>query len=366
MKSERKIIALILLLFVALASSVSAAERKYSLVLAEYGKDSDGVQTQTLVRYHFKSGAVVAKDTILTTRTTDLRYDLGRNQIYSDRYVITDWGDVIDLTTKQMLFKSKGELVGVDKSSNSVVVRVDRDGSEGTYSFYLASHQYKPIERHSLWKMPGTISPNGQLSANGQNAEIWVHRPNGTKIRLGSDFLRGGRMECNSLATPTFIWVDDKSLLTQRGNGHLVIVDVNGKAQPLVTIPNVEAPVCGPELLRDAENQIYYQEKQRAWRIDIAKRTFEPYIWEAIGNEFDMEHQLNTSYGHVIRYRGGEIGRWWCGSANTAPGYISLEYGPVGSNLGYPEGVKVWSAEDGMWTTIKPDWLAAIVGWVGE
>ena len=159
-------------------------------------------------------------------------------------------------------------------------------------------------------------------------------------------------MECNSLATPTFIWVDDKHLLTQRGNGHLVIVDVNGKAQPLVTIPNVEAPVCGPDLLRDGENQIYYQEIQRAWRIDIAKRTFEPYLWEASGNDFDMEYQLNTSYGHVIRYRGGEIGRWWCESANTAPGYISVEFGPVGSNLGYPEGVKVWSAEDGMWTTI--------------
>lgn len=79
-----------------------------------------------------------------------------------------------------------------------------------------------------------------------------------------------------------------------------------------------------------------------------------------------MEYQRNPSYGHVIRYRGTEIGRCWCDAAATAPGQISVEFGPVGSNLGYPEGVKVWSVDSGLWTTIKPDWLTAIVGRVGE
>lgn len=355
-----------LLHFAVLVSSVNAAERTYSLLLAEYGKNSDGDQTQTLVRYRFKDGTMVAKDSILTTKTSDLRYDLGRNQIYKDRYVITRWGDVIDLTTRQMLFKSEGTLVGIDKSLDAVVVRVDRDNDKGIYAFDLSSRQYKLIETSSFWAMPGTVSPNGQLSASGDNAEIWLHRPHGKKILLGSDFSRQGTMQCSSMAAPTFIWIDDKHLLTQRGNGHLVIVDVGGKTEPLVTIPNVDPLACGPELRRDAENQIYYEGAQKAWRIDVAKRAFEPYLWEARGNGFDMGYQEDASYGRVIRYRNAEIGRWWCNAAVTAPGHIAVEFGPVGSNLGYPEGVKVWSAENSLWTTIKPDWLVAIVGWIGE
>jgi hypothetical protein len=366
MKLERKIIALMLLHFVILVSRVNAVERKYSLILAEYGEDSKGAQTQTLVRYHFEDGKLVAKDSILTTKTLGLRFDLGRNQIYNDRYVITTWGDVIDLTTRQILFKSKGTLVGVDKGSDAVVVRVERDNDRGFHTFNLASHQYQLIEQHSRWEMPGTLSPNGHLSASGDGSKIWQHRPNGEKILLGSDFSRSGTMECSSFETPTFLWIDDKHLLTQRGNGNLVIVDVEGRTEALATVPNVDGPACGPELQRDGDNQIYYEEDQKAWRIDVAKRTFEPYLWEASGNGFDMQYQRNASYGHLIRYRGTEIGRWWCGSAATVPGHIAVEFGPVGSNLGYPEGVKVWSAENGLWTTIKPGWLVAIIGWISE
>ena len=142
MKSELlKFICLVFLHLVVLVSSVCAAEPKFGLILAEYGKGSDGDQTQTLVRYRFKSGILLAKENLLTAKTLDLRYDLGQNQIYKDRYVITVWGDVIDLTTKKTLFKSKGSLVAVDQNSSSVIVRVERDDDEGIYGFDLTSHR---------------------------------------------------------------------------------------------------------------------------------------------------------------------------------------------------------------------------------
>jgi hypothetical protein len=81
-----------------------------------------------------------------------------------------------------------------------------------------------------------------------------------------------------------------------------------------------------------------------------------------------MEYQRSDEYGRVIRYQGTEIGRRWCGpgETRTAPGRIAVAHGAVGSNLGYPEGVKVWSAETGAWISIKPEWLTAIIGWVEE
>jgi hypothetical protein len=168
------------------------------------------------------------------------------------------------------------------------------------------------------------------------------------------------------MTEPTLLWVDQKHLLTQRGNGQLFIVDTKGRAEPVVNVPVGDVPACGPELRRDGGNNIYYQEAQKAWLIDVTARTIEPYLWEARGDGFDMEYERNASYGHAIRYRRKEIGRWWCGNSVTAPGRIAVEFGEVGSNLGYPMGAKVWSVESGLWITIKPEWLAAVVGWISE
>jgi hypothetical protein len=366
MRAERKIIIPIVLCLFALVSTVGAAERNYSLILAEFGKDSDGQQTQTLVRYHFKSGLLAEKESVLTARTADLRFDLGGNQIYDNRYVITMWGDVIDLATKQVLFKSSGTLVGIDKDSHSVLIRADGDDETGIYAFDLKSHQYLPWERPELWVEGGVMSPNGQLSASGDGGKIWLHRPNGKKVLLGSDFWRKGTSLCSDMAKPTFIWVDDTHLLTLRGNGRLSLVDVKGKVAPLLTIPDADhdAALCGPELLRDGKNQIYYRGGRNAWSIDVVQRAFEPFRWEGIGDGFEVDYQW--SFGHIIRYQGKPIGQWWCTSPHTAPGHIAIEFGPADSNLGYPEGVKVWSSESNVWSTIKPEWLTAIVGWAEE
>jgi hypothetical protein len=227
---------LALLLFFALAPAISQAQQNYSLLLVEFGKDSNGEQTQTLVRYRFAGGVLVAKDNILTRRTLELRYDLGQNQIYQNRYVITHWGDVIDLATRQLRFKSRGSLVGIDKSADSVIVRVNHIDDEGVYAFDLASHDYWRLEHPGLWASQGLLSPSGKLAAMGDADKIWLQRPGGKKVLLGDRFLRTGTFSCSDLARPTFVWADDNRLLTQRDNGQLVLVDVTGKVEPLLTI----------------------------------------------------------------------------------------------------------------------------------
>jgi hypothetical protein len=380
-KPKRKSLGLILLFLVALFSSVCAAERTYSLIVAEYGEvsDDDDKETQTLVRYRFKDGVLVAKESILTTKTSDLRYDLGGTQIYQNRYAISTWGDVIDLTKGEILFKSHGDLdrddasladlLGIDRNSNSVMVRVDRDGENGIHAFDLTSHQDRLIEQPGFWAAPGTVSPNGEWSARGDDAEIWLQRRNGDRVLVGSGFGREGSSLC-STNQPTFIWLDDTHLLTQRGNGQLFVVDVEGHMEPLVAIPEVGNQFCGPVLQRDEGNHIYYEgaTRQQAWRINVAKRTFGPYLWESRGNGFDVEYQQNAIHGQTIRYRGKKIGQWWCLSwaTLTAPGHIAVEFGEVGSDLAHPEGIKVWSAQNRAWTTIEPERLVMMIGWVEE
>jgi len=368
MISRVRFLALLCLQFVAFACALGAAEHRTSLVLVEFGADSHGVaRTQTLVRYHFRNGALVNKEELLTT--SEIRFDLDRNQIVDSRYVVTIWGDVVDLTTGKIALKSKGELVGIDKKSNAAVIRVDRTDDRGTYSFSLDTKQYEPLRKPGNWAVPGTRSPNGKLVAAGNFTGITLYRPDGKSFLLGNEFLRGGTAECNSLLSPTFLWLDDEHLLTQRGDGNLVIVDDKGKVEPLVTIPGVEPQPCGPEVRRNDGGQIIYSEGRGDWLLDVDKRSFEKLIWESQGNGFDMEHERNDNEGQSIRYKGAQIDRWPCDifQVSTAPGLIAVKYRHEGSLLsGGSQGVRVWSADNGEWTTIGPACIAAIVGWVEE
>jgi hypothetical protein len=350
------------------APYISAADNTYSLILNEYGEDSDGEQTQTLVRYRFKAGVMASREPIITALNKDFHFRFG-SQVYRNRYVISSFGDVFDLVSKQILLKSRGDLIYL--KGDSIVIRVNRTNESGYFAFNLSTHEYSRIEKNGFWKDPSffctsEVSPNGQTRASGCNDGLWLQFRDGRRKQLESKFSSEGTVECSDLYKPPFIWADDDHILTQLTNGHLVRVDLAGNVEPLLTTPVFDPPVCGPEFRRDGDNRIYYEATNEAWLIDTTKRTSEPYLWKAQGDGFEIEFQRNAAYGRIIRYLHREIGRLWCDSASTTTGHIALQFCPVGSNLVCRDGVKVWSSENSQWTTIKVAFLAGIVGWISE
>jgi hypothetical protein len=375
MKFARILICVLLLSIYGLAISEQAPTgRSYSLVLLELGKGSYQEQTQSLVRYKFRNGVMVSKVPLAIAKTKDIRLDLGV-QIYRNKYIVTDFGDIIDAASGQLIFKSEGELDRFDK--DIVIIKSDNNDREEFFAYNLSSHKYQRVKDNWLLEKPSSecedarINANGKIAVRGCNNGIWLQYANGRKKHLEGHFAIGGTPSCNSFPSPPVVWADENHILTHSSRGQLILVDLNGKTQPLltITITDAETPACGPKLRIDRDNQIFYTAINEAWRIDVKKRSFEPYLWEPQGNEFYMEYTRNFSYGHKIRYRDEEIGRFWCDDAHTAPGYIAVAFGPVGSNLGYPEGIKVWSSENRQWTTITiddPNFLGGIVGWLEE
>lgn len=365
MRSRARMLSLIFALPIIFVATFNAAETKYSLIVVEFNADSHGMaRTQTLARYHFNNGVMVKKEDVLTT--SEIRLDLSKNQIYGGRYVVTGRGDVIDLTTRTVLFKSDGWLAGIDKKSNRIIIRVEETNEKGIYSFDLASHQYQQIQKQAF---PGSMSPDGQFVASGEDMTIRLHRSDGTTTVLGNNFMRSGTAYCNSFMTPSFIWIDDTHLLTMRGNGHLVLVDIEGKAESLVDIPDNDPQGCGPELRRDNGNNIQYADGYKFWRIDLAKKSFEPYLWESEGNGFEMNYPHFDPKGQSIQYHGKGIGQWQRDifQAASAPGYIAVTSGPLGAHLGgVQDELNIWSEDNGQWTTIKTVWIGSLVGWLKE
>lgn len=363
MKISQLVTSSVLLTIIILTANIVASEHTMSLILVEYGKDSEGEQTQSLVRYRFENGELTSRESLFTARTLDIRFDLGKTHLYQNRYIINPFGGVIDLNKRQVILDSEGEAIYLGK--NFIIV----EGSLHNLSaldFATKACRKIPQVDSSLFCGKALSSPNGQRIARYCNDGIRIQNLYGEGIRLENNFSSRGTVECSDLLTLSFIWIDDNHLLTQYKNGHLVIINSDGKEEPLLTIPDIDPPACGPEFRRDQDNQIYYETMDDAWLINIDKRTFEPYVWRGLGNEFDIEYQRDSEYGHRVRFRGNEIGRYWCNNERTAPGYIALAFGPLGSNLGYPEGVKVWSSDNNKWTLIDVEWLVDIVGWMEE
>jgi hypothetical protein len=348
----------IILLFSSVIAPIATQERSFSLILFESDQGEKGY-----FRYQFKNGEMISKDPFIIPKALRSRLDHGFD-IYRNRYFITSLGDVIDAVSGRIIFEGRGALVSLERD----LLFIDKNDGKQFIYYDLSSHR-----KSWVLKKPSTscddaqLSPSWKIAISGCNDGIWFQYPNGRKKHMEGRFSLGGTWSCSDMPKPPVVWADNNNILTRSGNW-LVLVDLNNKIERLVEIiiQEDEIPACGPELRIDRNYQIYYTAVNKAWRIDVKKRSFEPYLWEPQGDGFEIEYSRNDTYGHRIRYLGEEIGRFWCGTdAFTAPGYLAFIYGPVGSNLGYNEGVKVWSAANNRWATIK-SFDAQIVGWLED
>ena len=354
-----------LLLFAPLV--VNAQTRDVALVVAECVPKSGLCTTQELAAYHFRNGLWASREVIVKVDTGQVRFDLGKNHIYRNRYVITRWGDVVDIRKKAVLHDGEGDYVAIE--NDRIIQHVSKIDLEGYFYFNLNTNQYRRLEQPGKWALPGLLSPDQTRSLETPKGNrIWLHDLIEKKRLLGEGFTVGSSMEASFMPSPPVFWLDDWHILSQRSNGEIVLVKLNGTVTPIARIPINEENYSEPFFFRDPAGRIIYYCSDRSFVINVEERSYEPREWVALGFGFEAEDSRNKSYGHIIRYQGKEIGRWWASvwQAQATDGYVAFEYGNVGSNLGYPKGIKVWSSANGNWTTLDKIWPVAIVGWISE
>jgi hypothetical protein len=335
-----------------------------ALLVVECEAKNGLCETQHLVRYRFRDGVQVSRDVVLAD--PDTSFNLGGNHIYQNRYVITRWGDVVDVEKKKLLHDGEGDFVGTDGSR--VIQHVDRRDVKGFFYYDLESNRYARLRSPKKWALPGLLSPDQTRSISTPDfgdGEIWLHTLNKKKKLLGSKFRVGVSGSC-SMPTPPVLWLDDKRILTQRTIGEIVILHLNGRVEPLLTIPITDTSGSVPSLDRDAQGRITYAWSGGIHTLDVENKKHLPYEWAPLGHGFELEVGLNQVYGEIARFNGQEIGRWWSSAAITTEGFVAMIYGEVGSNLGYPKGVKVWNSKSKEWVTIDAKWMNTIIGWITE
>ena len=331
------------------------------------GAPGRSCEKYNLLRFRFRNGVLVSKDLILTTDYTQVRYDLGNNHIYRNRYVITNWGDVVDIQDKKLLHDGRGEYVAAE---GDLIVQHESGTDFRGHSYYdLKQNRYRRFVVPIKWDLPGLLAPDQMKSVDGEMGDrIWLHHFNQEKKLLGSGFRVDQALESSFIGRPPVFWLDNTRILTQRDNGEIVVLQLDGTIRPIVKIPITTPNYSQPYFFRDPGGRIIYRCCSRTFVINVEEKSYTPHEWTTLGFGFDAQTETDPSYGHVIRYQGKEVGRLWASvwGAPAIDGYVAFEYGEVGSNLGYPKGIQVWSSANSKWTIIENKRSPRIIGWIPE
>ena len=361
---NKQIFTTCLLAFFFVAGTSSGSDRY--LIVSECVPEQDTCGKIELIRYSFVDGYLQTRVKLDILDVKDVRFDPGENRIIRDRYVISHWGDIFDLKKSKLLHDGIGIFIGVDGSK--VVYKVEKVDVEGFFVYDLSTDKYNRMKLPGIWSLPGKIAPDKQKSMSidkfGQGA-AYLHDLDGSKKTCASGLHAGLSRISSEIGKAPLLWIDNATVLTQTSNGKLILLKTNGTRSPVVDIPIDEVPHISPSLTRGPSGEILYYCGNYVYAIDPENREYSVVKWMPAGNGFDIELNVKSSRGKRIRYHGKVIGEYWClpSSVTTAEGHIALEYGEVGSSLGYPDGVVVWSSESRKWTQLPVRFIEKLIGW---
>lgn len=344
---------------------------KISLIAKQCRENESPCSHQKIIRLNFENGEYVGKEVIL--ETDKVRFDLGENRIYQNRYLISSWGDVVDLKEKKILHESEGKFFRLE--GDKVFIQVNREDKDGLYLYDLKTRKYSLYKKTDDRMFFGKLSPNGIRSAD------WtcpIDKGCGIEINsIGKEeiFIEGFTAQVDNdgtssefLDVPVF-WLDNERLLTQKSNGELVIVNINGKISHLLKIKLNTKPNYNPTIFRGINGKIYYTCNE-TFEIDIKNRTATR-LDDNLRNGFT---RITDGVWKSYLYKNKSIGKFRSSGAYISNGYLATHYLVKNQFQGYYDGseywleggIKIWNTTKKDWVKIEVDWGINIIGWLED
>lgn len=351
-----------------------------SLIVAEYKKDSTRVGSYThLVKYNFIQGKFTSKDTILGAPVTRenipgsyVRFDLGKNFIYNNRFVISGIGNVIDLKTKSLVIEDSDEFVA--SYGDSLVFRSNNKyKGSGFLILNLKTKSYGFVQDKNYRNIKGLLSPDLKHGIKVDQStipyRILLCTSQNSCQTIVSDCGSGTRLLPYSSFIPNVatLWLDNFNFVYAKYSSTVEIwkVNIETKSNDLLgVVDSVPQAISNAYFFTDLNKNLLFTCAQGTFWVDHNHKTLLAVSERNHGNQFTSDLKGDEN-GVIIRHNNEIIGKLWCNcfDAVTSTDYYAVEYGDPGSNLGYPKGFKVWSSESKKWQTVDVPWLCAIIGW---
>jgi hypothetical protein len=340
-----------------------------SLIVVEEVTGTEGtVDTRRILRVGVRNGKLLPAETVWEGDQQFLSH-FGGHRVVADRYFVTKYGGVIDLRDGKVLNKEQNrEFCGTN--GTKILYRDTNEDKVAVFSFDTATGKAKKesVGGDGKYAFPGVLSPDGMSAVESGTVadELVLHQVGAKPRSLGKGFhIDIGNLSSTFGPSP-LLWLNDGLVLTQRGNGKIVTLDVAGKVTDVLTIKDAPKDLVGPPYLsRDPSGRIVYSCGPETYTLDLAKKTFAKAEWQDLGHGFEVSLERQPKFGYKLRHNGKEFGSINCHphTAKTAPGLLALEAQYGQDEFRQPECVAVWSVDVGEWQTVKM-WPNSVVGWV--
>lgn len=348
-------IAFLLLAIFSLKAEAQSPYRQVSLLVAECRGES--YCEPELVKYDFINGDLKGKETILGS---DLDWGgTAGSRILENRYLISGNGDVVDLIKREILHKSRGNLLKIEKGL--LYYEHYFAAEAGIFVFDIETRTYKKLLSPNKWELPGELSPDETKSAVYRLDVIEIHQIGNPAKILKAELGAAHSAYSSDMHSVPLIWLDNERILTQRYNGDFVVLDLNGKVSDFARIGEevkAEPPPHIPKFFRNLVGNIQYYGSER-YLLDVKTKSYKK-GWTQFGNGFESG---GTGFWKTYYLDGEKIGRFWATDEITTKDFIAIGYQNKGETFGYPKGIKIWNKVKKDWITIDID-SPQILGWV--
>ena len=320
--------------------------------------------TKPIVRYDIQNGKVFSKTTV-TSHRSQLLNNCGF-EFYKDMYLIGSTQQTIciyDLTNKKVAFSDFLTLIC---QHNSELILSD---GKRYQSFDLTTGKSKIIKRRSHWdfatrrlnfKLP-LLSPDNTMSIIGINSILLRTQNKPTRILLKNINANLSRAASFCAYIP-MLWLDNKTILTQRSNGNIISVDMHSNVTPIAAIDIEKLPNRPPKLYFDPENRIIYN-CNKDYIIDLRNKRYRHLEYHKLGFGFDHKYKPKAVRRWLIRHNRITIGTLHSNPnfAVCAPGHIATMHL---NEKRHSRSVIYWSSHDRKWKQIDPESkFDSIIGW---
>jgi hypothetical protein len=370
---------LILILLTFNAGLSTFGQKKVSLLIAEYDGNAAITHLQSLAKYVYIDGIFISRELVISLPTQKkdvqgdyVRFDIGKNRIYRNRYVITGIGNVIDIKTKKLLVEERGDFVAYN--GDSIIFHTNNIFKGKYYSVLdLKTEKYQKVEDPNYNPVP---RPDVEVDETIKPFSITAYYITGKKDLLVKD---AGYGEAQPLIGDDvkrkfqIFWLDNSSFLygnfsKNQQSVSIYKVGLNKAIEKIATIDEVPATAENAHFeFKDNKDIIYSCGKGR-FLIDLKKKLAVKESFEMVGNDFMMESDENSKYGRIIKYKENEIGKKWARIDNvkTTNNFIAGQIELVMGGEHFPLGVGVWNEIAKKWHTLEISSIADVIGWVEE
>ncbi|MGL5888427.1 MAG: hypothetical protein ACRC3B_01000 [Bacteroidia bacterium] len=304
------------------------------------------------------------------TTKSAARFDLGRNYIHSNRWLITANGDIFDLTLKKLVRQTHDRFIG---AGNDSLIFYTNDIIRGKYYsvFSAKTGTYTQVSKPGWKALPGR---DAEADCTTLPFRIYEYHPSAPKTELVADAGCGENLSLRPNEKPScpLFWLSNNQFLFPKyANGgqtlSIILTDVStNSSTELGKIENVPPSRTAFRFLKGENGQLLFQCGKGWYAVNAASGNISPENKLDVGNDFSVALDAYPLQGNPVLFRGQTIGTYFCDpeAVYTAEGRIAFCADQLIGGERFRKGIAVWTTTSGIWKWISDGDAAAVCGWI--